>query len=88
MILYNKTEKQVLAWDDIQFAYFLKHADAFGRWMWRFFPPEIGGKNENERREAAQDLQDKTPNLLVPSHEKFEYIRAECDSHGIIGPVG
>ena len=88
MILYSKTEKQVLAWDDIQFAYFLRQADAFGRWLWRFFPPEIGGKDENERSAAVQELQDKTPSLLVPSHEQFEHIRAECDSHGIIGPVG
>ena len=88
MILYSKSEKQVLAWDDIQFAYFLRQADAFGRWLWRFFPPEIGGKDESARAEAAQKLENDTPSLVVPSSEQFEHIRAECDSHGIIGPVG
>ena len=88
MAVYHKSEKQVLAWDDIQFAYFLRNAQLFGRWLWNFFPPEVGGKDENERRAAVQKLEEDTPSLLVPSHEQFEDIRAECDSHGIIGPVG
>ena len=88
MAVYKKSETEVLAWDDIQFAYFLRHAQAIGRWLWNFFPPEVGGKDENERRAAVQELQDKTPSLLVPSSEQFDEIRSECESHGIIGPVG
>jgi len=89
MAVYHKKDaREVLEWDDIQFAYFLRQAQAIGRWLWNFFPPEVGGKNEEETRTAVQELQDKTPSLVVPSHEQFEDIRSECESHGIIGPVG
>jgi len=88
MSVYHKSEQQVLAWDDIQFAYFLRQAQAIDRWLWNFFPPEVGGKDDGARREAVQKLQDDTPSLVVPSSEQFEDIRSECESHGIIGPVG
>jgi len=89
MAVYHKNDaREVLEWDDIQFAYFLRQAQAMGRWLWNFFPPEVGGKDEGERRAAVQELQDKTPSLLVPSSEQFEDIRSECESHGIIGPGG
>jgi hypothetical protein len=89
MAVYHKqSAREVLEWDDIQFAYFLRQAQAMGRWLWNFFPPEVGGKDESARRAAVQELQDKTPSLLVPSSEQFEDIRSECESHGIIGPVG
>ena len=86
MALYHKSEDQVLAWDDIQFRYFVQQADRFGRWLWNFFPPEVGGKDENETRENANKIRAATPELLLPSEERFEDARAVSESHGLIGP--
>jgi len=86
MILYNKTEDDVVAWDDIQFRYFVRHATLFGRWLWNFFPPETGGKNEAEQRKNAMDLAAATPDLLFPSEEKFDDIREASEFHGLVGP--
>ena len=84
MILHPN--KDVLAWDDIQFRYFVTQADRFGRWLWNFFPPEIGGKDESEMKANADKIRAATPELLLPSEERMEDTRAVCESHGLIGP--
>jgi|GEM_PF-4783957 len=86
MVLYHKTETQVLAWDDIQFGYYVNQAQRFGRWLWNFFPPEVGGKTAKDAEKNAAQLRNATPELLVPSEEKMDDTRAECKAHGLIGP--
>lgn len=82
------TGEEVLAWDDIQFANRVNQANRFGRWLWNFFPPEAGGKDEAEMKANADQIRAATPELLLPSEEKFEDIRAESEFHGIVGPQG
>ena len=88
MILYHKTEEEVLAWDDIQFSYFVTQARRYGAWLWNFFPPEIGGKDEMETKANALKLQEATPSLLLPSEAQFEDLREDSEFHGLIGPQG
>ncbi|GAF97530.1 unnamed protein product [marine sediment metagenome] len=87
-ILFTKTEEEVLAWDDLQFADHVNKARQFGRWLWNFFPPQAGGKDEAEIKASADMIREATPELLLPSEEKFEDIRAESEFHGIVGPQG
>lgn len=75
-----------MAWDDIQFSYFVAQADRFGRWLWNFFPPEPGGKNEAEIKASALKIREATPELLLPSEERFEDARTESEFHGLEGP--
>lgn len=86
MILYHKTEDEVLAWDDIQFGYFVTQAQRFGRWLWNFFPPEVGGKDERETKANALKVKEATPELLLPSEAQFEDARTESEFHGLTGP--
>ena len=86
MILFKKTEEEVLAWDDIQFAFYVNQSMRFGRWLWNFFPPEIGGKDENERAASKIEIDEATPQLLLPSDEKFEDVRSISESRGLTGP--
>ena len=86
MILYHKSEEEVVAWDDIQFAYYVNQADRFGRWLWNFFPPEVGGKDASEAQRNAQEVRQATSSLLLPSEERFEEARSECEAKGLIGP--
>jgi len=87
MAVLHKSEDEVLAWDDIQFAYFVSQVDRFGRWLWNFFPPEVGGKDEAETKRHAQEIREATPELLLPSMERFEEARVESERKGLIGPT-
>ena len=86
MSVYHKTAREVLDWDDIQIAYFVNKAMEIGRWQWNFSPPEAGGKDESERAASRAKIDDATPQLLLPSKEKFEYLQNESESHGLTGP--
>jgi len=86
MAVYHRSEKEVGQWDDIQFAYFVGEAQRIGRWLWNFFPPQVGGKKEAEIRENANTIRMATPELLLPSEANLEHVREESEAHGIIGP--
>jgi len=86
MILYHRTEEGVLAWDDIQFGYFVTQAQRYGRWLWNFFPPEIGGKDAKEAKANALKVEESIPQLLLPSEAQFEDVRTESEFHGLTGP--
>jgi len=86
MTIYHMTMEEVLAWDDIQFGFFVCQADRFGRWLWNFFPPEVGGKDKHEAKANADAIRASMPALLLPSEERFEDARAESKFHGLIGP--
>jgi len=88
MSVYHKTAREVLDWDDIQIAFFVNKAQEIGRWLWNFFPPEAGGKDEGERKTNQMAISDATPQLLLPSEQKFEYLRNESEAHGLTGPQG
>jgi hypothetical protein len=86
MAVYHKSEVEVLRWDDIQFAYYVGEAQRIGRWLWNYFPPQVGGKKENEIKANADKIRAATPELLLPSNERFDDARKESEAHGLIGP--